>query len=85
MNLSPAAGCLTWGRYSSSDGFGGHGVCACACKIVHLFRKYPVNRKGCCFCSLTRTSLDLVRPRREEGRRAQPQRVLAPYRENKGE
>lgn len=39
MNLSPAARCLTWdGRYAS-DGFGGHGVCAC--KIVHLFRKYP--------------------------------------------
>lgn len=35
MNLSPAAGCLACGRYSSSDGFGGHGVCAC--KIVHYF------------------------------------------------
>jgi len=35
MNLSPAAGCLTWGRYCSSDGFAGHGrLCG---RIVHLF------------------------------------------------
>lgn len=30
VNLSPAAGCLAWGRFSCSDGFGGHGVCAWA-------------------------------------------------------
>lgn len=25
VNLSPAAGCLAWGRYCSADGFG-HGL-----------------------------------------------------------
>jgi len=39
MNLSPAAGCLTWGRYCSSDGFAGHGrLCAGLCIC---FLKYP--------------------------------------------